>query len=88
MTRGAVKRDHIPPPAGALRPTHDHDHAHTGGLAGLHQRLGEKGIAVTTQPDIRWGRCDIKTFRWLLPNLLTAQAARKAGAFESLAGGR
>ncbi|MCX7282245.1 MAG: aminotransferase class IV, partial [Alphaproteobacteria bacterium] len=41
-----------------------------------------KGVAVITQPDIRWGRCDIKTVQ-LLPNLLAKQAARKAGAFEA-----
>ena len=42
----------------------------------------EKGIAVSTQPDIRWGRCDIKTVQ-LLPNLLAKQAAKQAGAFEA-----
>jgi len=80
VTRGAVKRDHIPPPAGALRPTLIMT-MRAQDLAGLHQRL-EKGIAVATQPDIRWGRCDIKTVQ-LLPNLLAKQAARKAGAFEA-----
>jgi D-alanine transaminase len=49
--------------------------------AGLKQRL-EKGIAVSTQADIRWGRCDIKTVQ-LLPNLMAKQAAKKAGAFEA-----
>jgi len=50
-------------------------------MVGLNQRL-EKGIAVSTQPDIRWRRCDIKTVQ-LLPNLLAKQAARKTGAFEA-----
>jgi D-alanine transaminase len=49
-------------------------------MAGLAERM-EKGIAVASQPDIRWGRCDIKTVQ-LLPNLLAKQAARQAGAFE------
>jgi D-alanine transaminase len=40
------------------------------------------GVAVTTTPDIRWGRCDIKTVG-LLPNVLAKQAAREAGAFEA-----
>jgi D-alanine transaminase len=50
-------------------------------MAALANRM-EKGIAVSTQPDIRWGRCDIKTVQ-LLPNLLAKQAARKTGAFEA-----
>jgi D-alanine transaminase len=79
VTRGAAKRDHVPPSDGA-RPTliitmRAQD------TAGLAQRL-EKGIGVSTQPDIRWGRCDIKTVQ-LLPNLLAKQAAKKAGAFEA-----
>jgi D-alanine transaminase len=79
VTRGAVKRDHIPPADGP-RPTlimtmRSQD------MAGLNNRL-EKGIAVSTQPDIRWGRCDIKTVQ-LLPNLLAKQAARETGAFEA-----
>ena len=41
----------------------------------------EAGIAVVTEPDIRWGRCDIKTTN-LLPNVLAKTRARRAGAFE------
>lgn len=37
------------------------------------------GIAVSMQPDIRWGRRDIKTTQ-LLPNCLAVQAAVDAGA--------
>jgi D-alanine transaminase len=79
VTRGAVKRDHVPPPDGP-RPSlmltmRSQD------MAGLAQRL-DKGIAVSTQPDIRWGRRDIKTVQ-LLPNLLAKQAARQTGAFEA-----
>ena len=79
VTRGAVKRDHVPPPDGP-RPSlmltmRSQD------MAGLAQRL-DKGIAVSTQPDIRWGRRDIKTVQ-LLPNLLAKQAARQVGAFEA-----
>ncbi|CAN5840470.1 D-amino-acid transaminase [soil metagenome] len=40
------------------------------------------GIAVKSQPDIRWGRCDIKTVA-LLPNVLAKQAARESGAYEA-----
>ena len=40
------------------------------------------GIAVKSQPDIRWERCDIKTVG-LLPNVLAKQAARESGAYEA-----
>jgi D-alanine transaminase len=40
------------------------------------------GIAVKSQPDIRWQRCDIKTVA-LLPNVLAKQAARESGAYEA-----
>ena len=79
VTRGAVKRDHVPP-KNPPRPTLI--------LTMRAQDVGafatrmEKGIAVSTQPDIRWGRCDIKTVQ-LLPNLLAKQAAKQAGAFEA-----
>ena len=42
----------------------------------------KKGVAVITQPDIRWGRCDIKTVG-LLPNVLAKQAAKERGAAEA-----
>jgi D-alanine transaminase len=44
--------------------------------------LVEQGVAVVTMPDIRWGRCDIKSIA-LLPNVLGKQAARAAGAYEA-----
>lgn len=47
------------------------------------QRLAKNGAAGVTQPDIRWGRCDIKTVG-LLPNVLAKQAARERGAYECL----
>jgi len=40
------------------------------------------GIAVKSQPDIRWQRCDIKTVG-LLANVLAKQAARENGAYEA-----
>ena len=42
----------------------------------------ERGIAVISVPDIRWGRCDIKSVS-LLPNVLAKQAAREQGAYEA-----
>ena len=41
----------------------------------------EHGIGAISAPDIRWGRCDIKTVG-LLPNVLAKQAAREQGAGE------
>lgn len=42
-----------------------------------------KGVSASTQPDIRWGRCDVKSIS-LLPNILAKQAAREAGGFEAV----
>lgn len=42
----------------------------------------EVGIAVKSMPDIRWGRCDIKTVM-LLPACLAKEAAHKDGAREA-----
>jgi D-alanine transaminase len=41
------------------------------------------GVAAALQPDLRWGRCDIKSTN-LLANVLAMQAARQAGAVEAL----
>lgn len=79
VTRGATKRDHVPPkdpPRPTLIMT-----MRAQDMAGLANRM-EKGINVSTQPDIRWGRCDIKTVQ-LLPNLMAKQAAKAAGGFEA-----
>jgi D-alanine transaminase len=43
----------------------------------------EKGVAVITLEDIRWGRCDIKSTN-LLPNVMAQQKARRAAAFEAV----
>jgi D-alanine transaminase len=42
-----------------------------------------QGIAVKSMPDIRWGRCDIKTVM-LLPSSLAKEAAHAIGAKEAL----
>lgn len=44
-------------------------------------RKAEAGIKAITAPDIRWGRCDIKTVG-LLPNVLAKQAAKEQGGGE------
>ena len=79
ITRGQAPRDHGFPKT-AVRPSlivtaKPVDYA-------AEARKAEKGVAVSTQPDIRWGRCDIKTVG-LLPNVLAKQAAREAGAYEA-----
>lgn len=51
-------------------------------LSGVRARAG-KGVAASTQPDIRWGRCDVKSTS-LLPNILAKQAAKEAGGFEAV----
>ena len=42
-----------------------------------------RGVKTISQPDIRWGRCDIKSVS-LLPNVLAKQRADEAGALEAL----
>jgi len=76
MTRGVAPRDHPFPQhprtqvVMTAKPTRV-----------LPARFIEDGIKVVTMPDVRWGRCDIKSIA-LLPNVLAKQAAREQGAFE------
>jgi len=79
VTRGVAPRDHAfpnPAPAPAIVIT-----AKSVDLEAA-ERRAELGAAVITQPENRWGRCDIKTVS-LLPNVLAKQAAREAGAVEA-----
>lgn len=79
VSRGTARRDHVfPDPAVApsvvitcksLDPV-------------AMDAKAKKGVAVITQPDIRWGRCDIKTVG-LLPNILAKQAGKERGAAEA-----
>ena len=46
-------------------------------------KIRETGIAVITVPEFRWARCDIKSIA-LLPTVLAYQAARKAGANDTI----
>src|SRR4051794_21986117 len=79
VTRGAARRDHAFPPPGTA-PTVVVS-ARAIDLAKENAKAA-KGVGVVTRPDIRWGRCDIKTVG-LLPNVLARQAAREAGAYEA-----
>ena len=76
ITRGVARRDHaFPPPevpptvVVTARPLN----------RARNEALAEKGIAVVSVPDNRWGRVDIKTIG-LLPNVLARQAAIDRGA--------
>ncbi len=79
VTRGVARRDHPFPvnavPQTVIMTARRVDFAKA-------QAMAAAGVAVITQPDIRWGRCDIKT-TGLTANILAKQAAREAGAYEA-----
>jgi D-alanine transaminase len=79
VTRGTASRDHAFPHP--LTPPSVVVTAKSVDFAAANAKAA-KGVAVITQPDQRWGRCDIKTVG-LLPNALAKQAAREAGAEEA-----
>ena len=79
VTRGTARRDHPFPAEGTPPSVIVTSKSIPFAKA---QATAEKGVAVVTQPDIRWGRCDIKTVG-LLPNVLAKQAARERGAYEA-----
>lgn len=45
--------------------------------------FAQSGASAISHPDLRWGRCDLKTLN-LLPNVLAAQTAKERGAFEAM----
>ncbi|MCR6661075.1 MAG: D-amino-acid transaminase [Asticcacaulis sp.] len=77
ISRGVAPRDHVFPvnirPSVVItaRPV-DREAA---------ARKAAAGIKAISAPDIRWGRCDIKTVG-LLPNVLAKQTAKEQGAGE------
>ncbi len=79
VTRGAGPRDFIYPGPEVSRTVVCL--ARSLSPANLDANAG-KGIAVMTMPDIRWGRCDIKTVM-LLPACLAKNAAQRDGAKEA-----
>jgi len=76
ITRGVARRDHafpvVPVEPGIVVTARSLNKARN-------EALADKGIAVITVPDNRWGRVDIKTIG-LLPNVLARQAAIEQGA--------
>jgi D-alanine transaminase len=77
ITRGTAPRDHAFPsnPKPTLVMT-------TKRVDYFNQKKIVDGCKVITAPDIRWGRCDIKTVS-LLPNCIAKTDARRAGADEA-----
>jgi D-alanine transaminase len=77
ITRGSESREHVP--GEGLIPnfflTVDELHPKP--------EVKEKGIVVSTHPDLRWKRCDIKSLN-LLPNVLAKMEAHKKGATEAI----
>jgi D-alanine transaminase len=78
VTRGATTRGHnFPPP----------DIAPTVYISVArftpYSELAQTGATAITHPDLRWGRCDLKTLN-LLPNVLASQTAKDRGAFEAM----
>lgn len=78
VTRGVAPRAH-PFPSG----THPTCVMTVRELDPLPEEVIRQGVAAMTTPDIRWGRCDIKSLN-LLPNVLARQRASEAGAFEAI----
>ncbi len=76
ITRGVARRDHAFP----TTPVEPSIVVTARALnKARNEALAERGIAVITVPDNRWGRVDIKTIG-LLPNVLARQAAIEQGA--------
>jgi D-alanine transaminase len=78
LTRGAAPRAHAFPKA--VRPTLV---MLARPFAGPAAEQFEKGVAVVTAPDLRWGYCEVKTIG-LLPNVIAFQHARSEGCYEAL----
>lgn len=77
ITRGAAPRTHHFPDV-AVEPTY---YAAAWGFTPTTDP--EVGVEVVTSPDHRWTRCDVKSVS-LLGNVLAAQEAHEAGAYEAI----
>lgn len=80
ITRGVAPRTHAfpnpPVPPTELIVVRPYDDGPTA-------KLRETGVAVKSEPDQRWGRCDCKTVN-LLGNVLANEAAVRQGAHEAV----
>ena len=77
ISRGVAARDHVFPTG--VRPAVVITAKPVDRIAASKKAM--TGITAMSAPDIRWGRCDIKTIG-LLPNVLAKQAAKEQGAGE------
>jgi D-alanine transaminase len=79
VSRGAANRDHVFP-APSIRPTIivTAKNLDRNAIA----RRAATGVKVTSAPETRWQRRDIKSVN-LLPNVLARQGAKEKGAFEA-----
>ena len=78
VTRGATTRAHNFPPPGTAPTVYISVARFT-----PYSEFAEKGASAITHPDLRWGRCDLKTLN-LLPNVLASQTAKERGGFEAM----
>lgn len=78
VTRGAATRVHVFPPADTSPTVYISATRFT-----PYADLAANGASAITHPDLRWGRCDLKTLN-LLPNVLASQSAKERGAFEAM----
>ena len=78
VTRGIAPRHHSFPAAATPL-----ELVYVKEFADSYAEARRSGAAVITRPDIRWGRCDIKSTN-LLANVLAAQEAKEAGCLEAL----
>jgi len=78
ITRGVAPRTHYFPPPGTPPTVFLSASRLT-----VPDELRARGATAIAIPDIRWGRCDLKTVN-LLPNVLAKQQAVAAGAFEAI----
>jgi D-alanine transaminase len=78
VTRGATTRAHNFPPPDVPPTVYISVARFT-----PYSDLARTGASAITHPDLRWGRCDLKTLN-LLPNVLASQAAKERGTFEAM----
>ena len=78
LTRGVAPRAHLfPSPANPTVVVTFREIPESDGV------LQREGVRAVTLPDLRWGRCSIKSLN-LLANVLAKQEARDAGAMEAI----
>ncbi len=80
VTRGVAPRAHVFPgpevPTTELIVVRPYDDGQTA-------RLRESGAGVISRPDLRWGRCDVKSTN-LMANVMATEDAKQAGCVEAV----